>query len=237
VIAPEPAAQATPHIRTFHPRRGRMGAARADALARLWPERGYDIDPAAAAPGGRGFDPVALFGRDAPLVLEIGCGMGEATAAMAAADPDRDYLGVDVHTPGLANLLALAECDGLDNARAACGDAVELLRDLMKPASLGAVHVFFPDPWPKAKHHERRIVRTDVVALIRERLVPGGVLHCATDWAPYAEQMLEVLGADPGLRNVYGDYAPRPAFRPVTKFERRALAAGRHVFDLVFAAG
>ena len=230
MITSEPKPQAAPHIRTFHPRRGRMGAVRADALARLWPEGGYDIDPA-----GTPLDPVALFGRSAPLVLEIGCGMGEATAAMAAADPDRDYLAADVHTPGLANLLALAERNALGNVRAARGDAVELLRDLMKPGSLDAVHVFFPDPWPKARHHKRRIVRPEVVALIRERLVPGGLLHCATDWPPYAEQMLEVLGADPGLRNAHDGYAPRPAGRPVTKFERRALTAGREIADLVFA--
>jgi tRNA (guanine-N7-)-methyltransferase len=247
VITSEPKPQAAPHIRTFHPRRGRMGAVRADALARLWPEHGYDIDPHGDASGTLDrassdsarsgpvpFDAAALFGRSAPLVLEIGCGMGEATAAMAAADPDRDYLGVDVHTPGLGNLLALAERDGLRNLRAARGDAVELLRDLMQPGSLDAVHVFFPDPWPKAKHHKRRIVRPDVVALIRDRLVPGGLLHCATDWPPYAEQMLEVLSADPGLRAVHVGYAPRPARRAVTKFERRALAAGREVFDLEF---
>jgi tRNA (guanine-N7-)-methyltransferase len=233
VITSEPKPQAAPHIRTFHPRRGRMGAVRADALARLWPERGYDIDPRGDAPDS--FDQTALFGRNAPLVLEIGCGMGETTAAMAAADPERDYLGVDVHTPGLANLLALAERDGLGNVRAARGDAVELLRDLMKPGSLDAVHVFFPDPWPKARHLKRRIVRPDVVALIRERLVPGGLLYCATDWPPYAEQMLAVLSADRGLRAVHDGYAPRPVERPVTKFERRALTAGREVFDLVFS--
>ncbi len=147
---------------------------RADALTRLWPQYGYDIEPSGPAQHGIAFDQAELFGREAPLVLEIGCGMGDATVVMAAADPDRDYLAVDVHTPGLANLLALAERDGLTNLRAARGDAVELLRDLMKPGSLDAVHVFFPDPWPKAKHHKRRIVRTDVVALIRERLAPGG---------------------------------------------------------------
>ncbi len=225
----EPTQQAAPHIRTFHPRRGRIGAARAEALGRLWPQRGYDI-----AGDGPGFDAAALFGRTAPLVLEIGCGMGEATAAMAAADPGRDYLGADVHTPGLANLLLLAEQGGLTNLRAARGDAVELLRDLMKPGSLDAVHVFFPDPWPKAKHHKRRIIRPDVVSLIREQLRPGGSLRCATDWAPYAEQMLETLTADPGLSNAHGGFAPRPADRPVTKFERRALAAGRRIFDLEF---
>lgn len=206
-----------------------MGAVRADALARLWPSRGIEIDP-----GGPGFDPAVLFGRQAPLVLEIGCGMGEATAAMAAADPARDYLGVDVHTPGLANLLALAEQAALPNVRAARGDAVELLRDLMKPESLDAVHVYFPDPWPKARHHKRRIIRPDIVALIRTRLRPGGALRCATDWAPYAQQMLETLAADPGLSNAHRGYAPRPADRPVTKFERRAIAAGRTVLDLEF---
>ena len=235
VVTQLPRPGVAPHIRTFHPRRGRIGAARADALVRLWPQYGYDIDPNGADVGGAGFDPAAIFGREAPLVLEIGCGMGDATAAMAAADPGRDYLAVDVHTPGLANLLALAERDGLANVRAARGDAVELLRDLMKPGSLDAVYVFFPDPWPKAKHHKRRIVRPDVVALIRERLAPGGLLHCATDWAPYAAQMLEVLSADPGLRNRHGDgYAPRPASRPVTRFERRALADRRDVYDLEF---
>jgi tRNA (guanine-N7-)-methyltransferase len=234
VITQESAMRPVPHIRSFHPRRGRIGTARADALARLWPEHGYDIDPAGVRLGG--FDPVALFGRQAPLVLEIGSGMGEATAAMAAADPARDYLGADVHTPGLANLVLLAERDGLRNVRAARGDAVDLLRDLMKPASLDAVHVFFPDPWPKARHHKRRIVRPDVVALMRERLVRGGLLRCATDWAPYAEQMLEVLAADPGLHNMHQGYAPRPPERPVTRFERRALAEGRPVFDLAFTA-
>jgi tRNA (guanine-N7-)-methyltransferase len=207
---------------------------RADALTRLWPRYGYDIEPGDTEGNGAGFDAVALFGRVAPLVLEIGCGMGDATAAMAAADPGRDYLAVDVHTPGLANLLALIERDELDNVRAARGDAVELLRDQMKPGSLDAVHVFFPDPWPKAKHHKRRIVRPDVVALIRDRLVPSGLLHCATDSAPYAEQMLEVLSANSGLRNRHDGYAPRPAARPVTRFERRALTAGRDVFDLEF---
>lgn len=247
VITQEPPPRVPTHIRTFHPRRGRIGATRADALARLWTRYGYDIDPVTVDPvttadtdradaprGDTGFDPVALFGREAPLVVEIGCGMGDATAAMAAADPGRDYLAVDVHTPGLANLLALTERGGLENVRAARGDAVELLRDLMKPGSLDAVHVFFPDPWPKAKHHKRRIVRPDVVALIRERLAPGGLLHCATDWTPYAAQMLEVLTADPGLRNRHEGYAPRPASRPVTRFERRALAAGRAVYDLEF---
>lgn len=227
-------------IRTFHPRRGRASTTQADALTRLWPVYGYTIpDPhhdyhtPEAAPDGP-FDREALFGRHAPLVLEIGCGMGEATAEMAAADPERDYLGVDVHTPGLGNLIALAEARGLTNVRVARGDVLFLLRDI-EPASLAAVHVFFPDPWPKAKHHKRRIIQADTVALIRERLEPGGVLHCATDWAEYAEQMLEVLQADPGLRDRYDGYAPRDAVgRPVTGYERRGVRDGRPIADLVF---
>ena len=228
-------------IRTFHPRRGRASTTQADALTRLWPVYGYTIpDPhheyhtPAVAPD-TAFDRQALFGRRAPLVLEIGCGMGEATAEMAAADPARDYLGVDVHTPGLGNLIALAEARGLANVRVARGDVLFLLRDSIAPGSLAAVHVYFPDPWPKAKHHKRRIIQPDTVALLRDRLEVGGVLHCATDWAEYAEQMLEVLQADPGLRNRYDGYAPREAVgRPLTGYERRGLRDGRPIADLVF---
>ncbi|WP_425558705.1 tRNA (guanosine(46)-N7)-methyltransferase TrmB [Catenulispora subtropica] len=231
-------------IRTFHPRRGRASTTQADALTRLWSVYGYTIaDPhhtyhtPEVAPDGP-FDRERLFGRRAPLVLEIGCGMGEATAEMAAADPERDYLGADVHTPGLGNLIALAEARGLTNVRVARGDVLFLLRDGVEPGSLAAVHVFFPDPWPKAKHHKRRIIQPDTVALIRDRLAPGGVLHCATDWAEYAEQMLEVLEADTGLRNRYpggSGYAPRDAVgRPVTGYERRGVRDGRPIADLVF---
>jgi tRNA (guanine-N7-)-methyltransferase len=206
-----------------------MGTTRSDAFARLWPTRGFEI-----VPGGPRLEPAALFGRRAPLVLEIGSGMGEATAAMAAADPDRDYLAADVHTPGLANLLALAERGGLANIRAARGDAIDLLRDLVAPGSLDAVHVYFPDPWPKVKHHKRRLIRPDAVALIGASLRRGGLLRCATDWEPYAQQMLEVLSADTGLRNDFPGFAPDAGPRPEAKFERRALACGRPVFDLVF---
>ena len=225
-------------IRTFHPRRGRASTTQADALERLWPAYGYDIpDPALDA--GRGlppFDAEKLFGRRAPLVLEIGCGMGEATAAMAAADPDRDYLGVDVHTPGLGNLIVLAEAGALRNVRVARGDVLDLLRTGLGPQSLSAIHVFFPDPWPKARHHKRRMIQPSIVALMRDRLVPGGVLHCATDWAEYAEQMLEVLTADEGLANRHGaGYAPRADVgRPVTGYERRGVRDGREIRDLVF---
>ncbi|SCF29888.1 tRNA (guanosine(46)-N7)-methyltransferase TrmB [Micromonospora mirobrigensis] len=229
---PNPVAARPPgpasRIRTFHPRRGRMSGRQTDALDRLRPTYGFDIATELTGP----LDPATLFGRRAPLVLEIGSGMGDATAVMAAADPGRDYLAVEVHTPGIANLLDLVQRQGLHNVRVAEGDALDLVRALPE-GSLDAVHVFFPDPWPKSKHHKRRIIQPEHVALLRSRLVPGGTLHCATDWAPYAESMRETLTADPELVDVHGGYAPRPAHRPVTKFERRALAAGRPVFDLV----
>ena len=214
-------------IRTFHPRRGRMSDRQRDALQRLWPAYGLEIADLDGP-----FDPAALFGRPAPLVLEIGSGMGDATAAMAAADPDRDYLAVEVHTPGIANLLDLVERHALGNVRVARGDALDLVR-VMPEGSLDGVHVYFPDPWPKARHHKRRIIQPVHVALLRSRLVPGGTLHCATDWAEYAESMRETLTADPELVDTHGGFAPRPAHRPVTKFERRALTAGRQIFDLI----
>ncbi|SCG76361.1 tRNA (guanosine(46)-N7)-methyltransferase TrmB [Micromonospora inositola] len=214
-------------IRTFHPRRGRMSGRQLDALDRLWPAYGLDIADLDGP-----FDPTALFGRQAPLVLEIGSGMGDATAAMAAADPDRHYLAVEVHTPGIANLLDLADRHAPGNVRVARGDALDLVRALPE-GSLDAVHVFFPDPWPKARHHKRRLIQPGHVALLRSRLAPGGTLHCATDWADYAESMRETLTADPELVDTHGGFAPRPAHRPVTKFERRAVTAGRPVFDLI----
>lgn len=230
----------TTQIRTFHPRRGRVSGRHLDALDRLWsayglvvphaPETPRPLSSAAEAP----VDPTLLFGRRAPLVLEIGSGMGDATAEMAATDPARDYLAVEVHTPGIANLLSIIERRGLTNIRIARGDALDLVRHRLAPDSLDAVHVFFPDPWPKARHHKRRLVQPDHVALLRSRLAPGGTLHCATDWAPYAEAMRQTLTADPELANVYDGFAPRPAHRPQTGFERRALAAGRTIFDLIF---
>jgi tRNA (guanine-N7-)-methyltransferase len=217
-----------PQIRTFHPRRGRMGTLAADALVRLWPEAGFDID------GTRKLDRERLFGRWAPLVLEIGSGMGDATITMAAADPGRDYLAADVHTPGLGHLLAQAEARGLTNVRAARGDALELLRDGIAAGELDAIHVFFPDPWPKARHHKRRIISPERVALMRGRLRDSGTLHTATDSLEYADHMLEVLARDGGLTNAYERFAPRPATRPVTKFERRGIEAGRTIADCLF---
>ncbi|SCG49712.1 tRNA (guanine-N(7)-)-methyltransferase [Micromonospora rifamycinica] len=214
-------------IRTFHPRRGRMSSRQTDALARLQPAYGIGIADLDGP-----VDPTRFFDRRAPVVLEIGSGMGDATAAMAAADPGRDYLAVEVHTPGIANLLDLVQRHGLRNVRVAEGDALDLVR-AMPEGCLDAVHVFFPDPWPKLRHHKRRIIQPEHVALLRSRLAVGGTLHCATDWAEYAASMRSTLTADPGLDDVHGGYAPRPAHRPVTKFERRALTAGRPVFDLI----
>ncbi len=202
-------------IRTYHPRRGRLSGRHHDALARLTARYGF-------TPG----DPVD--------VLEIGSGMGEATLEMAAADPGRRYLAVEIHTPGVANLLAHIEARGLSNLSVVSVDALDLCREHIPDASLDAVHVFFPDPWPKARHHKRRLIQPANVALLSAKLRPGGLLHCATDVAGYAESMLETLRAEPSLRNRHDGYAPRPRSRPVTKFEQRALAAGRTPADLMF---
>ena len=224
-----------PHepLRTFHPRRAPLGADRADALTRLFPRWGFSVDdprmPPPRTPEGL-LDTVALFGRSAPVVLEIGSGMGDATAAMAAADPDRDWLAVEAHLPGVAALLLLVERLGLTNVRVAHGDALRLLRADVAPGSLDAVHAFFPDPWPKPRHHKRRLVQPAHVALLRDRLRVGGTLHVATDWAEYAEQMSDVLGADPDLT---GGVVPRPAHRPVTRFEQRGLDLRHEVTDVV----
>ncbi|MFF1699278.1 tRNA (guanosine(46)-N7)-methyltransferase TrmB [Streptomyces sp. NPDC058257] len=229
--APDPAgSHFERRIRSFQPRRSRVTAGQADALQRLWPKWGLDID------GQRTLDLAELFGGERPVVLEIGFGMGEATAQMAADDPDTGILAVDVHTPGQGNLLGLAERNGLDNIRVANGDAVILLREMLPPASLTGLRVYFPDPWPKARHHKRRIIQPDFLDLAAPRLRPGAVLHCATDWEPYAEQMLEVLTAHPAFENTRADggYAPRPSFRPLTRFEGQGLDKGHVVHDLLF---
>ena len=227
------ASRAGEPLRTFHPRRAPLGVERTDALTRLFPRWGFSVDDPRVPPPRTGdgtLDTVALFGRAAPLVLEIGSGMGDATAAMAAADPDRDWLAVEAHLPGVAALLVLVERHGLTNVRVAHGDALRLLRADVAPGSLDAVHAFFPDPWPKARHHKRRLVQPAHVALLRDRLRVGGTLHVATDWAPYAEQVSDVLGCDPDLE---GGVVPRPAHRPVTRFEQRGLDLGHEVQDVI----
>ncbi|WP_326597700.1 tRNA (guanosine(46)-N7)-methyltransferase TrmB [Streptomyces sp. NBC_01803] len=215
-------------IRSFQPRRSRVTSAQRDALLRLWSRWGLEID------GRERLDLGALFGG-LPVVLEIGFGMGEATAEMAAADPGTGILATDVHTPGQGNLLRLAEQRGLTNVRVANGDAIILLREMIAPGALAGVRVFFPDPWPKKRHHKRRIVQPEFVELAASRLAPGALLHCATDWEPYAESMLDVLTASPSFANAAGDgFAPRPADRPLTRFERQGLAKGHVVRDVLF---
>ncbi|MGC9500640.1 tRNA (guanosine(46)-N7)-methyltransferase TrmB [Streptomyces sp. WG7] len=217
-------------IRSFQPRRSRVTAGQADALQRLWPVWGLDID------GQRVIDLGELFGNSRPVVLEIGFGMGEATAQMAAADQDTNILAVDVHTPGQGNLLGLAERDGLSNVRVANGDAIILLREMLAPDSLAGLRVYFPDPWPKKRHHKRRLIQPEFLTLAATRLAPGAFVHCATDWEPYAEQMLEVLTAHPDFENTVpgGGFAPRPAHRPLTRFEGQGLDKGHVVNDLLF---
>ncbi|MEH0545272.1 tRNA (guanosine(46)-N7)-methyltransferase TrmB [Streptomyces sp. B21-105] len=217
-------------IRSFQPRRSRVTAGQADALQRLWAKWGLDID-------GRPVDLAELFGAgDRPVVLEIGFGMGEATAQMAAADPGTDILAVDVHTPGQGNLLSLADRNALSNVRVANGDAIILLREMLPADSLDGLRVYFPDPWPKKRHHKRRLIQPEFLDLAATRLKPGALVHCATDWEPYAEQMLEVLTAHPDFENTRADggFAPRPGFRPLTRFEGQGLDKGHVVNDLLF---
>ncbi|MGK2899295.1 MAG: tRNA (guanosine(46)-N7)-methyltransferase TrmB [Burkholderiaceae bacterium] len=223
--APPPAPRRS--IRSFVVRAGRMGPGQLRALAELGPR--FVLPYADAA-----FDFAASFGREAPRVLEIGFGMGDASAAIAQALPGTDFIGVEVHTPGVGALLKQIGERGLTNLRLIQHDAVDVLQRMIAPASLAGVHVFFPDPWHKKKHNKRRLIQPGFVRLLVERLAPGGYLHCATDWQPYAEQMLAVLSAEPALRNSAEGYAPRPDYRPLTKFENRGLRLGHGVWDLVF---
>jgi tRNA (guanine-N7-)-methyltransferase len=177
----------------------------------------------------------AAFGREAPTILEIGFGMGDATAHIAALMPEKNFLCCEVHEPGVGALLKRIGEAGLTNIRIVQHDAVEVLDHMLAPQSLAGVHIFFPDPWHKKKHNKRRLIQPPLVAKLAARLQPGGYLHCATDWQPYAEQMLQVLGEEPTLANTAEGYAPKPAYRPLTKFENRGLKLGHGVWDLVFA--
>lgn len=176
----------------------------------------------------------ALFGRHAPVVVEVGSGMGETTARIADEHRDRDYLAIEVHAPGVGSLLKRAAELGLTNVRVIQHDAVEVLREMVPAASLAAIHVFFPDPWPKKRHHKRRLIQPAFAELAAGRLAPGGILHVATDWEEYAQHVLEVLNGTASLRNTSGGFADRPAGRPETKFERRGLGLGHGVWDIVF---
>jgi tRNA (guanine-N7-)-methyltransferase len=216
-------------VRSFVRRQGRITASQERALEALWPHFGVEDD-------GRPLDLEALFGRRAPRVLEIGFGNGDTLAAMAAAQPELDFLGIEVHRPGVGRLLHHVETQGLTNVRVMCADAVIVLEQQIPDAGLDAVHLYFPDPWHKTRHHKRRLVQPEFVEKVRRKLKIGGLFHLATDWEEYARHMLKVLSAAPGYRNrsSAGDYVPRPDYRPLTKFEQRGQRLGHGVRDLVF---
>jgi tRNA (guanine-N7-)-methyltransferase len=214
-------------VRSYVLRGGRLGSGQERALRELAPRF---VLPYREQP----LDRVATFGRDAPLLLEIGFGMGDTTAAIAAASPQCDLLGIEVHAPGVGALLRQLEARGLHNVRIVQHDAVEVLQQMIAPLTLAGAMVFFPDPWPKKRHHKRRLIQPPLVALLASRLASGATLHLATDWEPYAQQMLQVLSAEPTLINTADGFAARPAYRPLTKFERRGDRLGHASRDLVF---
>jgi tRNA (guanine-N7-)-methyltransferase len=226
------------HIRSFSGRRGHFTSGQRSAYESLLPVYGIGFS-------GQPIDSHAIFGRQAPLVLEIGFGMGETTAAIAQAQAHRNFIGVEVYPAGVGALLRRIEESAIANLRIIQHDAIDVLQHMIAPGLLSAVHVFFPDPWPKARHHKRRLIRPEIAALIASRLEPGGIVHCATDWAHYALQMLSVLSAEPALENTAGEvhlsedisqargFAERPDYRPLTKFERRGLGLGHGVWDIV----
>jgi tRNA (guanine-N7-)-methyltransferase len=216
-------------IRSFVTRAGRITAAQQRALAALWPKYGLDFAV-------RPLDPPTVFGRAAPCALEIGFGNGENLLALAAARPERDFLGVEVHRPGVGRLLLGLEARSLGNVRVICHDAVEVLEEQIAPESLAEILILFPDPWPKKRHHKRRLIQPPFAEILASRLSRGGVLRLATDWEPYALQMLEVLSAVRGLENLAGDraFSERPRERAPTRFERRGERLGHAVWDLVF---
>ncbi|HPU19744.1 MAG TPA: tRNA (guanosine(46)-N7)-methyltransferase TrmB [Alicycliphilus sp.] len=214
-------------IKSYVRRAGRTTTGQAKALEELGPR--YVLDYRAAL-----FDAPAAFGRNAPLILEIGFGMGDATAHIAGLRAGDNFLCCEVHEPGVGALLKRIGEQGLENIRILQHDAVEVLDHMLAPASLDGVHIFFPDPWHKKRHNKRRLIQPPLVAKLAARLKPGGYIHCATDWQPYAEQMLQVLANEPLLANTAEGYAPQPDYRPLTKFENRGLRLGHGVWDLVF---
>jgi len=215
------------HIKSYVRRAGRMSSAQENYYADMMPKIGlvYQAQP---------IDLAAIYGRSNPKILEIGTGMGETTAKIADANRDNDYLGVEVHVPGVGALCKQIAERQLGNLRICQHDAVEVVRDMLQEASLDGVHVFFPDPWHKARHNKRRLIQSPFVALLASRLKPGGYFHCATDWEEYAHQMLEVLSAEPTLTNSADGFAPRPEYRPLTKFENRGIRLGHGVWDVIF---
>lgn len=218
-------------IRSYVLRQGRVSDAQRRALEELLPRFGVPFQHENAP-----LDLDRLFGRNAPKILEIGFGMGETTAAIAQANPENDYLGLEVHSPGVGALLKRIAELGLSNVRLVQHDAVEVLQHMIAPATLAGVHIFFPDPWPKKRHHKRRLIQAPFLALLASRMKAGATLHLATDWEDYALHMLEVLRAEPALRNENAEdgFSKCPNTRPETKFEARGLRLGHKVWDLVF---
>ena len=214
-------------IRSFVLRQGRVSPAQQRALETMWPRYGIDYREAA-------LDYAVVFGRRAPIVLEIGFGMGETTARIAGEHPDTDFIGIEVHAPGVGALLRRLDAQHSTNVRIVRHDAVEVVAHMIPPASLVGVHVFFPDPWPKKRHHKRRLLQPPFVAALAARLRPGGYLHVATDWADYANGILKVLAAEPLLENTAEGFCTRPSWRPLTKFEARGVRLGHVVRDVVF---
>ena len=216
-------------IRSFVRREGRLTPGQQRALEVLWPRFGIEAEAGL-------LDLDAVFGRHAPRVLEIGFGNGESLLQMALAAPEQDFLGIEVHRPGVGRLLHRIEEEQITNIRVMCTDAVEVLERQLPPDSLDRVLLFFPDPWHKKRHHKRRILQPAFAERVRSRLKPGGLFHMATDWENYAEHMLAVMSAVPGYRNTADDgaYVPRPDYRPLTKFEQRGQRLGHGVWDLIF---
>ncbi len=216
-------------VRSFVRRAGRITASQKNALRELWPVYGIDYKT-------KKLDLVTVFGRDAPCIMEIGYGNGESLVAQAKAHPDQNFLGVEVYTPGVGHMLIATKRENLSNVRLIREDAVDVLSYQIALASLDAVNLFFPDPWPKKKHHKRRIVQPGFARLVASRLKPGGCFHLATDWVPYAEHMMEVLSSCEYLDNnsASNDYVERPVTRPQSKFEQRGEKLGHEVRDLVF---
>lgn len=215
------------HIRSFVHRRSHITPSQQAALDQLLPQWAIDYQ-------NKTLDFNTAFGRRADTILEIGFGMGETTQQIAQTRPQDNFLGVEVFNAGVGALLKRIDETGLTNIRIIQHDAVEVIRDMIAPASLAGVHIFFPDPWPKKRHHKRRLIQPDFVRMLAHRLTPGGYIHCATDWQDYAEQMLAVLTAEPAVHNTADNYAPRPDYRPLTKFEARGLRLGHGVWDLIF---
>ncbi|GAB6140085.1 tRNA (guanosine(46)-N7)-methyltransferase TrmB [Methylosoma difficile] len=215
-------------IRSFIRRQGRLTQAQQYALDNHW--QTYCLDPTL------NYNFADVFGRTAPLCVEIGFGNGESLAKMAAANPETDYIGIEVHRPGVGHLMMLLDQQELSNVRIYCHDAIEILEQKIADNSLSGLHLFFPDPWPKKKHHKRRIVQASFCLLLVKKLIPGGYFHAATDWQNYAEWMLAALSEEAGLLNSSSDasYCERPEYRPLTKFEQRGIRLGHGVWDLIF---